>query len=286
MADIKSCRLCNSHKINTMRKIKSPHSEFYYTLYNCENCESKFFNPEEHPLSLEELYESFANEQNKSMLNAHFKPTPHWNYQKKIIYRLLKNSPKNILDIGCRTGDFLMHFPASVQKNGVELSEQYSEICKQRGIKMYSDFVENIEFKEKYDVVSCYALLEHIVEPLPLIDKLKTLVNNKGLLIILVPWHECLKEKILYFLRIQWHMFSPPEHLNFFSKKLLVDAVTKEGNFKLIKYQYTSGGIFNPFKKVPLLGKIFNLLMRVYDRSFMNKLAIFDHIFLYYKKIN
>ena len=179
-----------------------------------------------------------------------------------------------------------MHFDSTIIKEGVELSEQYSEVCKQRGIKVYSDFVENIDFKEKYDVVSCYALLEHIVEPIELINKLKTLVNKDGLLIILVPWHECLKEKILYFLNIQWHMFSPPEHLNFFSKKILHDVVTKENDFKLVKFEYTSGGIFNPFKNIPILGKGFGVIMRIYDKSFMNKIAIFDHIYLYYQKVN
>jgi len=285
MNKLKNCRLCDSSNITFLKRIQSPHSEFKYLLYKCNDCGSKFFNPNEHPVSLDDLYESFATDKNKSMLNPVFKENPYWTHQKKTIQRLLKGNPNSILDVGCRTGDFLMHFDSSVAKDGVELSEEYSKICKQRGIKIYSDYVENIDFKEKYDVVSCYAVLEHIVEPIILIDKLKTLVNDNGLLIILVPWHECLKEKLLYFLNIQWHMFSPPEHLNFFSKKILNDVITKENNFELVRYEYTSGGIFNPFKKIPILGKAFSFFMFQMDKTFLNKMAIFDHLYVYYKKI-
>ncbi|MGB0886940.1 MAG: class I SAM-dependent methyltransferase [Vicingaceae bacterium] len=281
-----NCRLCNSSEIVTLKNIKSPHIPYSYMLYKCNSCNSKFFNPKEHPISLDKLYEDFANDKNKSMLTPTFVRSPHWEHQKNIINKLLNSPIKSVLDIGCRTGDFLMHFDEKVKKEGVELSKEYSKICKDRGLTIYSDFVENIDFNQKYDTVSCYALLEHIVEPITLINDLKKLVDKNGLLVILVPWHECLKEKLLYKLNIQWHMFSPPEHLNFFSKKILNQIVTKDGNFKLVKYEYTSGGIFNPFKNIPVLGKGFSFLMRIYDKSFMNKLPIFDHIFLYYQKIN
>ena len=56
MNELKNCRLCGSTDIVILKKIKSPHIEFSYFLYKCKKCGSKFFNPNEHPVSLDKLY--------------------------------------------------------------------------------------------------------------------------------------------------------------------------------------------------------------------------------------
>lgn len=279
-----NCRLCSSEDIKILKPISSPYIDETFLLYHCNTCNSKFFNPDEHSVSLDKLYEDFASEKYQEMLSAPFKKNKMWNHQKNIITKLLGKNPKSVLDIGCRTGDFLMHFDKDTKKEGVELSKQYAEVCKKRELTVYSDFVENIDFKDKYDVVTCYALLEHIVDPVPLINQLKELVTPDGLLVILVPWHECLKEKLLFNLGIKWHMFTPPEHLNYYSKKVLNDIITKESDFKLVKSYSSSGGLINPFKSIPVLGKAFSLFMFLIDSSFMNQIPIYDHLYLYYKK--
>lgn len=71
----------------------------------------------------------------------------------------------SVLDIGCRTGDFLMHFPKSIVREGVELSKNSAEIARERGLMLYQDFAENINFDKQYDVVTCYAVLEHLLDP-------------------------------------------------------------------------------------------------------------------------
>ena len=90
--------------------------------------------------------------------------------------------------------------------------------------------------------------------------------------------------KILTKLNIKWHMYIPPEHLNFFSK-IFLDSYLNHLGFKLIKRYYSSGGLINPFRGIPLISAIFNKFMFYYDKSFLNKLPIFDHLFSYYKKI-
>lgn len=282
--NLNECRFCNSKNINILKPIKSPYVNKSYLLYHCKECNSKFFNPEEHSVSLDKLYEDFATKKYQAMLTAPFKKNRMWNQQKNIILKILNKEPASVLDVGCRTGNFLLHFGEQTKKEGVELSAQYAEVCKKRNITIYADFIENINFKHQYDVVTCYALLEHIVDPIPLINNLKKLVKPNGIFVVLVPWHECLKEKLLYKLGIQWHMFTPPEHLNYYSKKILDDIITAEKDFKLIKHHSTSGGLINPFKSTPLLGKAFSLFMFLVDSSPINKMPIFDHLYLYYKK--
>lgn len=286
MSNLLLCRFCNSDQIIISQLIDSPHFNLKYQLYKCNTCNSKFFNPSEHDVSLNEMYQKFSNEQKENILIENFKKDKVWVYQKNIITKILKKNPESVLDVGCRTGNFLMHFGNNTIKAGVELSREYSKVCERRGIETYCDFVENITFPKKYDVVSCYALLEHVVEPVIIIKQLKSLVKKDGVLVIMIPWHECFKEKVLRFFGIRWHMYSPPEHFNFFSKKILNDIIEKSNDFKL-EYKYSSsGGIFNPFKKIPLLNKAFGYFMFLMDKTFLNQIPIFDHLYLYYKRVN
>ena len=60
---LSSCRICSSEKIKIIRKVKSPYFENTYSLYHCESCISRSFDPNEYEnVSLEDLYENFAKE--------------------------------------------------------------------------------------------------------------------------------------------------------------------------------------------------------------------------------
>jgi SAM-dependent methyltransferase len=275
------CRICQSEDTLVIKQIQSPHFNKTFDLYNCRQCTSRFFIEKDKKI-LSELYEKLA--VNTAYINLEFKLNPYWSHQKEIITKLYRGRIKSVLDVGCRTGDFLMHFDTNTIREGVELSKQQAEVTNKRGVKVYQDFLENIEFSRTYDVVSAYAILEHLVDPEAFLKKLNSLVEKKGLLVILIPTFQCFKEKILNILNVQWHMYSPPEHLNFYSKKFLDDYLTKNG-FVLVKRYYSSGGIFNPFKKFPLLGKVFGKIMFYYDQTPANKVPIFDHLYCYYKKL-
>lgn len=264
------CKFCNSKDIDVKRKIKSPHNSFFYSFYKCDICKCHFFNLDEHKYDLEELYNSLAE---KSTYNEEF-------------IKSLNKDINKVIDVGCRTGDFLMHWDDRVSKNGIELSTKSANIAKNRGLTIYQDFIENINFSgKKFDVVTCYAVLEHLENPIPIIENLINIVDKNGILVIMIPYFDSWKSKILYFLNYRWHMFSQPEHLNFYSKKFL-DELMLENGFELQRTKYTSGGMFNPFAKIPLINRIFDKLMNLIDfNTPINKIPLFDHMYLYYKKV-
>jgi len=281
---LSNCRFCKSSNIKQLRAIASHCFENSYQLYHCNNCLSKFHNPKEHPVDLDLMYQELSTAEGRFKADVPFTKNKVWKKQVKIIQNELGKIPESVIDVGCRSGDFLMHFDKSVAKEGVELSKHSAEIAESRGIKVYQNFAENIKFEKNYEVVSCYALLEHLEHPLILIENLKKITSENGLLVILIPFHECLKQKILSFFGVKWHMYSPPEHLNFFSTKYLNSLIEAEGEFKLINKTITSGGLINPFRKVPVLKRAFSLFMAIWDASPLNKLPIFDHMYLYYRK--
>lgn len=277
------CKFCNREEIVTLKKVQSPYVDYKYSLYRCESCNSCFFDEKEHEVDIKTVYEEYAQNFLKNA-NITFSPSSYWKNQVRVCKQLYLKSINSVLDIGCRTGDFLLHFDDTIIRDGVELSEKYVMVARKRGIKVYNDFVEKIKFEKKYDIVTCFAVLEHLATPFSFMDKFKHIVNDNGVLLIMIPTQECWKLKIIDKMTdIRWHMYSPPQHLNFFSRQFLDTYINKQG-FKLVKRTWTSGGIFNPFRSIPVINNYFSGFMEKYDNSSLACLPIFDHMYSYFRK--
>jgi len=242
----KQCSICGSFKTQIERKVQSPFINKKYTLYFCKDCKSYFFDKNEYDVDLKEFY----NDENRAWNNK-FSYSEYWSGQVKRINKLLinKNRRLNILDVGCRTGDFLLHWDK--KKNnlyGVELNKNNADIVMERGINVYNDFIENIDFEIQFDVITCYALLEHIANPKILLDKITEILKTNGILVIMIPAIESKLRKKLDKKNIHWHMYSPPEHLSYYSKGFL-DNYMKKRNINLVYRYYTAGGLNGIYSK-------------------------------------
>lgn len=273
------CKFCHESSIRLVRDIRSPHNGEYYHLYGCRSCGSHFFDISQFKVSLKNLYDDLST--SRGEFPSQFLPSGKWERQVKTIKKLSARPVSSILDVGCRTGDFLMHFNAGIKREGIELSDHYAGIARQRGLTIYNDYLENVNFKARYDVVSSYAILEHLENPLVFLNKLSTIVNHSGILVILIPSYGSLKRFVLDKFYLHWHMYSPPEHLNFFSTKFLDNYLNSKG-FSMVRRSYTSGGMINLFQKIPLLNKVVLKITALFDRSYMNRLPVFDHMYSYY----
>jgi SAM-dependent methyltransferase len=273
------CKFCDSSRCSVIKKVQSSYNQQIYDLFSCQSCGSYFFDDQQHNTSLKEFYNEISEAGENVSLK--FGPSGKWLKQVTIIKKLLKKTPDSVLDVGCRTGDFLMHFEKDTRCEGVELSEHSAKIGEQRGLTIYNDFLEKIDFRKKYDVVSAYAIMEHLKSPLEFIDKLNGIINPAGLLIILIPTHQCLKRKWMDFFNNRWHMYSPPEHLNFYSRQFL-DKYLLDKGFRLRKRFYTTGGMINLTRDFPFINKVFSKLIELVDNSPLNRFPIFDHMYSYY----
>lgn len=277
------CKFCKANDVTPLKKMRSIYNSLDYTLYFCDSCKCYFFDINEHDYDLRLLYDSLG-DKNISSYDVIFKKDRYWDNEKRIIYSIQPNI-NSILDLGCRTGDFLMHFDADVEKYGIELSKSSAEVAIKRGLNIYEEFIENIDFKDKkFDAVTCYAILEHLKDPAPILDRLTQLVEKNGVLVVMVPYLHSFKAQLLYKINFRWHMFSQPEHLNFYSKVYLDKFISEKG-FVLRRIKYTSGGMFNPFKKIPIVSRVFGKFMNFIDfYTPINQIPIFDHMYLYYQK--
>ncbi len=267
-----------------LRSVNSPFVDKIYTLYACDNCRSLAFDINQHVVDMQSIYEASAN-QTESVRTGKFRPSRTWRAEVNTISRLHGPGIQSVLDVGCRGGDFLAHWPEGIDKHGVELSEEGAAVARNRGIQVTQGYVEDTEFGRKFDVVTCYAVIEHLADPVGFLGRLGDLVEDDGLVVLMIPTYQCMKQAILTTFGRRWHMFSPPQHVNFFSRKHL-DSVMAGRGFALLERRYTTGGMFNPFRPMPLLGRVFDRLMGILDLSSpLNRVPVFDHMYSYYRKL-
>ena len=278
------CNICHSSKsLNEVRSIQSPYYDLCYMLYQCTVCNSQQFDINEHTL-LDQIvfYDSIANEQVDS--DKSFSPSHYWKHQVEFIKRIIDRPVLSVLDIGCRTGDFLLHWPNHTKLIGVEISMTSANVARNRGLMVYQSPIEDIDELGKFDVVSCHAILEHLTNPEKIFTKFEDIVSENGILVIMIPSYQTFKLKILDFFNLSWHMYSPPEHLNLYSREYLDKFLMSQG-FVLKDRRYTSGGMFNPFPSMHVGGKVFGKSIQALEKlTLIDRFPIFDHMYSYYIK--
>jgi SAM-dependent methyltransferase len=281
VSGLRTCLVCGASGPAPLRAVPSVAGGPPFTLYRCGACRSFFFDLHEHgDLDRGVLYNEHSPEVRP------FVWSPYWAREVETISRILGRAPASALDVGSRDGSFLLHFPERAERLGVELSLEQAQVAEERGIRTLSEAIEDIDFGRTFDVVSCYAVLEHIPDPLPLIDRLCTLVAPGGVFAVLVPTHRCLKRAAMDALGLTWHHYQPPLHATFFDPRFLAEHIEGRG-FALAQRKFTTGGQGpNPFARVPVLRTLVRKGYFAFDGSrVLTRAPVFDHLYLYLRRL-
>ena len=142
---------------------------------------------------------------------------------------------KSILDFGCRWGGFLCNIKNYKSLNGTEIREECINHIKKKfkKIKIKKDISF---FKEKFDVITMFHVLEHIPYQIETLKSLKPKLINGGKIIIEVPHAEdflILQDELKEFKNFTFWS----EHLILHTCKSLKTVLSKSG-FKNIRIQY------------------------------------------------
>ena len=149
---------------------------------------------------------------------------------------LSKNTPQNkprLLDVGCGTGDFLYScLKKGWQINGIENNKN----AKNNSRTELSSFIfDDFEFlksqPERFDIITMWHSLEHIIDLKQTIVDMKKLLTNKGVIVVACPNH---KSFDAMFYKESWAAYDLPRHLWHFDK----DSISKlflEHNMQLTK---------------------------------------------------
>lgn len=102
----------------------------------------------------------------------------------KFVRNYVRNN--SVIDFGCGSGGFLhniMDIASSVA--GIELEREKREFLKNEGITCYESI--DVLPDEKFDVITLFHVLEHLPDPVAILDKLKSHLNDGGKIIIETP---------------------------------------------------------------------------------------------------
>ncbi len=133
-----------------------------------------------------------------------------------------ESSEKNVLDIGCGTGEFLLTCATNKWNVvGVEpnINARELAILKFKESKSQLIFSDINELQKKqFDVITLWHVLEHIPDLEMYISKLKSLLKPNGVLVVAVPNY---KSYDASYYKQFWAAFDVPRHLWHFSKEAI-----------------------------------------------------------------
>ncbi|WP_405400162.1 class I SAM-dependent methyltransferase [Maribacter sp. Asnod2-G09] len=137
---------------------------------------------------------------------------------------------KKLLDIGCGTGEFLI---SAKNKNwetvGVELNDSARKKAIDKKLEIYKslDDLNN----QKFDVITLWHVLEHLPDLDKQINKIASLLNKNGTLIIAVPNY---KSYDAQYYKEFWAAYDTPRHLWHFSQNA-IRSIFKNKKIEVVK---------------------------------------------------
>ncbi len=139
-----------------------------------------------------------------------------------------------LLDVGCATGIFLeLARDRGWEVKGVEPSSWAVSVARSKKLDVVQGDFEQVEFTSLFDVITMIDLIEHVANPMSLVEKAKKVLKPGGLLVVVTPDIDSFAARIMG--RWWWHL--RPPHLCFFSRRSLNYLASKVG-FRILKMRH------------------------------------------------
>jgi len=210
-------------------------SKHQYKLWRCRNCRTGFINPLPEAKVLADVYEQHTYHSGDRYDVADKSGGSYsslWEKRLEIIGKQSKNRG-TLLDVGCATGAFLnVARTAGWKVKGLELSKRAVEVGRK---VLGQDVIENqdlLAYKtdHRYQVITAWALLEHVTDPVQYVKKIYELLDENGVFALSTPNISSFSFKRW---RERWRYFIPPEHLFYFDQKSL-EYLLQSNGFRIV----------------------------------------------------
>jgi SAM-dependent methyltransferase len=290
--------------------------QYKYNLVSCKSCKMAFVNPTPSWEQIQTFYpDSYSPYQlNMQMVNeeahsvkyklarARYAELFQSSKKNKILSSLIRvveilsgriisytlgaplSLPKNarILELGYGSGYWLLAMKELGYKNlegfDIDANKNRVSTLKDAGIGVTSgDFLDNNYDTNSYDLIRLEHVFEHLPYPLPVLNKITSLLKKDGILVMNFPSIESLSFKVS---RANWYNLQTPKHLFFPSRKSTLKYIEKAGleivNMRLYGCPNVMGATLNnvmdkkykigkafPDFLVNILGPIYTLISKI-----------------------
>ncbi|MDQ3180357.1 MAG: class I SAM-dependent methyltransferase [Acidobacteriota bacterium] len=154
-------------------------------------------------------------------------------------------NPK-ILDVGCGTGANLEMLANFGTAEGVDVSDDALEFCRQKGLKAHKGLAESLPFAdESFDVVTALDVVEHLDDDVAGLKEMNRVLKSGGKTLIFVP----------AFMWLWGVQDDVSNHRIRYTKKQIVERLNKAG-FEIERATYANWTFFAPILAGRTLMKI------------------------------
>ena len=227
----KPCVICGKSEFEIWAKL-----DFYEAL-QCKRCKMISINPPPTEEGLTKFYSGYLkfrlNNKKAQVLLEQRKKT--YQVDHSWITKFVDHG--EVLDVGCGGGHFLSTFDSDKwNRLGIDIENEDAEFArKQYDIDVKVGFFPKVPLERRFDLVIMRGVIEHIRDPIQYLKKCSEIIKTGGFLFITAtPSGDSFAFNVY---REKWHLFTPPEHLHFFTVRLLTKKLEEFG-FSLVDFHY------------------------------------------------
>lgn len=228
-------------------------------LNNCKKCKLNYVSPRLSQKGLALLYDT---EYMTSTVSGKYNTQEDVSLAeyltfKKYISKYSCGEKWKLLDIGCGVGNLLSNVRElpDITTEGVEFSEYAASNAVEKGFKVWKGDLLEIKLEPcSYDCITIMYVLEHVPQPLEVLQKSFELLRPGGYLMIAVPNYRYLrcvnKFNVLQLLSGRKGTLHPQEHLQNYTPTTINAMITSAG------FEIKHHGIASPLKTGSLFVQI------------------------------
>ncbi|MBN1974461.1 MAG: class I SAM-dependent methyltransferase [Sedimentisphaerales bacterium] len=236
-----SCCLCGNNEYKLLFKgqdrLHGKSGLFEYVI--CNRCGLIYMNPQINADKLSDYYpndyaphhskKGKSSQSNKKMRKKNLLP-------ENILSSL--NEKTKILDVGCGNGKFLDEVKkmTNAQVYGLDFSQTAIETAKSMyGLDIVPGVITKAPFERStFDLITAWQYLEHVPNPLEVLEKFQQLLKPNGICILSIPNYNSMTAKIF---KEKWYCLDCPRHLYIYTPETISKLMDKAG-LEVIKIKH------------------------------------------------
>jgi 2-polyprenyl-3-methyl-5-hydroxy-6-metoxy-1,4-benzoquinol methylase len=131
------------------------------------------------------------------------------------------------LDVGTSNGTFVeLLCKLGVDGHGIELSEVAVAQARAKGLPVEQSLAEEYQPDAPFDVVTCFDLVEHAIDPVQCLRAVHRLLIPGGKVVITLPNQASAIRKVM---GSRWYFYIPGEHLHYFNPSTIRRLLSRTG---------------------------------------------------------